>query len=309
MIMKKRNFIVGLVVAVSCIIPTTVLAESKEATDSDLKTVFEKEEIKNEDKLLDLADKQENVDYIKAAGEKIPIIIDESTAEVTTDALEGVEEELETKTATEVLEVKANEDGEYDAELVSTIFVEVEGDGVISADLVDAVEDSDMDLEENKDFQTEDQSSKYNNFATYLVPMSAWTDTSSTGKKGAKDSVYISAKVYYHQQKKNGNTHVDMNSINYSTSVKKSGGKITKRTAKVAQSGMTKFGNKPMLKQTKSLSFSSNSYKYNVIDSWTPISTTNGWVGTQLNVASTYRSSSYNTSVNCLILSNPKLGW
>lgn len=70
MIMKKRNFIVGLVVAVSCIIPTTVLAESKEATDSDLKTVFEKEEIKNEDKLLDLADKQENVDYIKAAGEK-----------------------------------------------------------------------------------------------------------------------------------------------------------------------------------------------------------------------------------------------
>lgn len=46
MIMKKRNFIVGLFVAVSCIIPTTVLAESKEATDSDLKTVFEKEEIK-----------------------------------------------------------------------------------------------------------------------------------------------------------------------------------------------------------------------------------------------------------------------
>ncbi|MCD2225247.1 hypothetical protein LAX75_12440 [Listeria cossartiae] len=307
--MKKRKFIVALFVVASCIIPTTVLADPKDTTDNDLKTVFEKEEIKNEDKLLDLADKQENVEYIKAAGEKIPIIIDESTAEVTTDALEGVEEELDTKTATEVLEVKVNEDGEYEADLVSTIFVEVEGDGVISTDLVDVVEENNADIEENDEIQMEEQSSNFNNFASYFVPMASWTDTSSTGKKGAKDSIYISAKVYYHQQKKNGNTHVDMNSINYSTSVKKSGGKITKRSAKVAQSGMTKFGNKPMLKQTKSLSFSSDSYKYNVIDSWTPISTTNGWVGTQLNVASTYKSSTYNTSVNCLILSNPKLGW
>lgn len=44
--MKKRNFIVGLVVAVSCIIPTTVLTESKEARDSDLKKFLKKKKLK-----------------------------------------------------------------------------------------------------------------------------------------------------------------------------------------------------------------------------------------------------------------------
>ncbi|AIS63970.1 hypothetical protein [Listeria ivanovii] len=301
--MQKSKIIVALIVMTSCIIPATVFADIKDPN-TDLKIVFEKEEIKNEDKLLDLAAKQENQEYIVAAGEKIPIAINDSSAEVATDALPDVEEELNTKVATEVLEVRADEKGDYEADLVSTIFVEVEGDGVISADLVD--EDK---LDETEGIQIEKQSTKINSFSNFLVPMAAWTDTSSTGKKGAKDSIYISAKVYYHQQKKSGNTHMDMNTINYNTSVKKTGGKITRRTAKVAQSGMTKFGKKPLLQQTKSLSFSGNSYKYDVPDSWTPISTTNGWVGTQLNVASTYKGSTYNTSVNCLILSNPKLGW
>ncbi|MBC2377889.1 hypothetical protein HBP49_06620 [Listeria welshimeri] len=303
--MKKIKIITALIFALSFTVPASVLASSSE---TDLETVYEKDEIKNEDKLLDLADKQENIDYIDVAGEEIPLMIDSSNADVSTDALPDAEEELETKTVTEVLELQTDEEGNYEADLVSTIFVEADEDGVISSNLIDPIEDNSSEDNESA-FKTEKQSTNFNGLFKFLAPMAAWTDTQTVGKKGAKESIYISAKVYYHQQKKNGNTHVDMNSVSYSTSIKKTGAKITRRSAEVAQTGATKYGRKPLLKQTKQLSFTSNSYKYNVPDSWVPISSTNGWVGTQFNLTSTYKGSQYYTTVNCLVLNSAKLGW
>ncbi|HAK1612055.1 TPA: hypothetical protein H1032_002886 [Listeria monocytogenes] len=104
------------------------------AEDESSKQIYKKAEITDISDTYDLALEQEKEKdkAIEVAGEEFPIMDQGSTAVI--ESL-GDKEALDTKTATEVLEVEKNNDGEVSAEMVTTTIAEITPEGDISKNL------------------------------------------------------------------------------------------------------------------------------------------------------------------------------
>ncbi|EAG7843944.1 TPA: hypothetical protein U0D28_001577 [Listeria monocytogenes] len=244
----KSILIGGLVVSLS-FAGTPINAVASEG-ENDVKEIYEAPEITDINDTYDLAVEQEasGDKTIEVAGEEFPIMDEGSKASI--EGL-GEKEAVDTKTATEVLSVEEDSDGDVSAEMVTTTIADItSSEGEIS-----------------------------DNIAPKPLLKASYTHMSAKEQFDSKKNVYVTIKVYYHFQKKsNKDDHIDMNYIMVGAKEQNKATKITSANLTMIQRGFTQYGfYTDKYKQREMGSYSL--LRVNVPDSWSPVSTIAGIVG------------------------------
>ncbi|EAE3677783.1 hypothetical protein E3W82_00365 [Listeria monocytogenes] len=219
------------------------------AEDESSKQIYKKAEITDISDTYDLALEQEKEKdkAIEVAGEEFPIMDQGSTAVI--ESL-GDKEALDTKTATEVLEVEKNNDGEVSAEMVTTTIAEITPEGDISK-----------------------------NLAPKPLLKAAYTNVSGKEQFDSQKNVYVTIKVYYHFQKmSNKDDHIDMNYMMVGAKVQNKSTQITSATLTQIQRGFTQYGFYTDKYRQREMGLY-DMLRVDVPDSWVPVSRVAGIVG------------------------------
>lgn len=245
--MKLKKMIIGglaLSLSFAAYPVNTDAAEKK----NDSKVIYKAPENNDISDTYDLAVKQEksNDETIEIAGEEFPVMDEGSKASIEKS---GKDEVVDTKTATEVLSVEKDNEGEVSAEMVTTTIAEVDQEEV----------------SENAGHQPQLQA--------------AFTNVSGKEQFDSKKNVYVIIKVYYHFQKmSNKDDHIDMNYIMVGAEEKNKATSITSARLTMIQRGFTQYGFFTDKYEAREMGLY-DLLKVDVPDSWVPVSRVAGIVG------------------------------